>query len=341
MALFSRPSPDRVRAAISLRRSAPELRFHDLLPGIDNTRHDVYLSPALLRFSRVYISKLFVKHSAAGELMETKPAAFVQQDRTEFKRLLQEVLLSALAQAKAAVVDIDLLANAALFKYLAWELQQQYARILQEGRNKLKQYEGPRHERNLRAFQLKETFARFQTDKKNILRRVANELLSLVNEVQADAVRKTRESLFGSEAGQLFPYFSNPLAFTDNGHDDFIHLGKYVLFGHFHRDPDLYESVERWLKTMLKWLDAGSPEARELEARAQAHAARRLGWKRSASNWPRRSARAAWEGCSEGGRRRPKRLCRRSWPGGWSICRSRKASCAWSRRLMTAGWERY
>lgn len=273
MALFSRPSPEKVRAASNLRGSSPELRFRDLLPGIDNTRHDVHLSPTFVRFCRAYITRLFVKHSAAGEFMGQKQAPPAQQDRTELKRLLQEVLLGALAQAKAAgVPEIDLLANAALFKYLGWEVQQQYACIVQEAKNTLKLYEGPKHERNLKAFHLKETFANLQTDKRNILRRVSGELLLLANEVQADAVRKTRDSLFGSQAGQWFPYFSNPLAFTDGGHDDYIHLNKYVLFGHFRADPDLYDVVERWLKSLLKWLDGGSAEARELEARTRAHA---------------------------------------------------------------------
>jgi class 3 adenylate cyclase len=273
MALFSRLSPERVRAAVKLQRATPELRLHDLLPGVDNTRHDVHLSPAFIRFTRPYILKLFVKHSAAGELLEQKPAPPAQQDRSEFKRLLQEVLLAAIGQAKTAeIIDIDLLANVAVFKYLGWEAQQQYARVVQDAKNKLKLYEGPKHERNLRAFQLKEDFAQFQTDKKNILRRVTSELSLLANEVQADAVRKMRESLFGGEAGQWFPYFSNPLAVTENGQDDYIHLDKYVLFGHFHRDPDLYEAVERWLKSMLRWLDGGSAEARELEARVQATA---------------------------------------------------------------------
>ncbi|MCX6618506.1 MAG: hypothetical protein NTZ98_20720, partial [Acidobacteria bacterium] len=63
MALFSRPSPEKVRAAVNLRRASPELRFRDLLPGIDNTRHDVHLSPAFVGFCRAYVVKLFVKHS--------------------------------------------------------------------------------------------------------------------------------------------------------------------------------------------------------------------------------------------------------------------------------------
>lgn len=272
MALFSRPSAERVRSAVRLNRSAPELLFQALVPGVDNFRHDVHLSPRFVKFAGSYIFKLFFKHSTAPQLAEQNPGPPKPQERSEFRRLLQEVLISALNRAKAARdAEVDLLANVALFKYLGWEMQQQYNRILLEAKNKLKVFEGPRHERNLRAFQLKEIFSEFQANKKNVLRRVSGELLSLTNEVQADAVRKTRESFFGSEAGQWFAYFSNHLVFTDNGRDDFIHLTKYVMFGNFHRDPDLYEKVEQWLKSMLKWVDAASPEARELEARQQEH----------------------------------------------------------------------
>ncbi len=272
MALFSRPSPERVRAVVGLARGAPDLRFQALVPGVDNFRHDVHLSPRFVSFAGPYIFKLFIKHSAAHELVEQNPGPPKPQERNEFKRLLQEVLLTALSQAKAARnPEIDLLANVAVFKYLGWELQGQYARILLEAKNKLKMYEGPRHERNLRAFKLKEIFSDFQANKKNILRRVSGELALLTNEVQADAVRKTRESFFGAEAGPWFAFFSNPLVFTDNGRDDYIHLNKYVMFGNFSRDPDLYEAFEQWLKSMLKWVDAAGPEARELEACQQQH----------------------------------------------------------------------
>ena len=272
MPLFSRSSPERVRAAVHLAESAPDLGFPSLVPGVDNFRHDVHLSPRFIGFARGYILKLFMKHSRAPHLVEQNPGSPKPQERNEFKRLLQEVLLSALSRAKAAGnPDIDLLGNVALFKYLGWEMQQQYSRIQLEGKNKLRLFEGPRHDRNMRAFQLKEIFSEFQADKKNALRRISNELLSLVNEVQAGVVRKTRESFFGDEAAPWFPYFSHPLVFTENGRDDYLHLTKYVMLGNFHRDPDLYEAVEQWLKSMLKRVDASSSEARELEARQQEH----------------------------------------------------------------------
>jgi len=270
MALFSRPNAERVRAALHPTRAAHDLQFQALTPGVDNLRHDVHLSPRFVKFASGYIFKLFFKHSTASQLTDQNPGPPKPQERTELRRLLQDVLLSALGRAKAERnPEVDLLANVAMFKYLSWETQQQFNRILLEAKNKLKVYEGPRHERNLRAFQLKEIFSNFQADKKNVLRRVSAELHTLTNEVQADAVRKTRESIFGSEAGQWFAYFSNPLLFTDNGRDDFIHLTKYVMFGNFHRDPDLYERVEDWMKSMLKWMLTASPQAHEMEAREQ------------------------------------------------------------------------
>lgn len=272
MALFSRPNPERIRAVLHVRGAAPGLRFQSLIPGVDNLRHDVQLSPTFVSFARVYILELFVKHSTAVQLLEHRVSPPTPQERNELKELVQEVLLAALSRAKAeANQEVDLLANVALFKYLGWEVQQQYAHVLFEGRNKLKMFEGPKHERNPRAIQLRETFSDFQANKKNSCRRVSGELLMLANEVQAGAVRKTRQSFFGAEAGEWFIYFSNPLAFTENGRDDYIHLAKYVMLGNFNRDPDLYESVEQWLKAMLQWVDQASPESKELEVRRQEH----------------------------------------------------------------------
>lgn len=265
MALFQRPSPETVRQHVLLSRYAPDLKLTALVPGVDNIRHDVHLSPRLLAVTAQHVFQLLLKHSNAKALVESTGSAPKPTDRNEFKRLVQELLLGALSQARAQRnPDLDLLASAAFFKYLGWEIQRQYSVIFQQGKNKLKQYEGPKHEHNTRALQLKQLFSDFQTQKKITLRLVADELQRAVNEVQADAVRKTRESYFGPEAGAWSVYLTNPLVLTENARDDFIHLQHYIMIGNFQRDPDRFEYVEQWARWFVGWVDRAGPEALDL-----------------------------------------------------------------------------
>ena len=218
MALFQRPTPEKVRQAVRLVRYTPELKLQALVLGVDNIRHDVHLSPELRAFTADYVYQLVLKHSGAKGLVEKPAPAPSSADRTEFKRQVQELLVAALSQARAQQnQELDLLANLALVKYLGWEVQQQYSFVLLQGKNKLKMYEGPKHERNPKAFELQTLFSDYQTQKRITLRLVATELQRSVNEVQADAVRKTRESFFGLDSGNWYGYFSNPLLFADGG----------------------------------------------------------------------------------------------------------------------------
>ncbi len=265
MALFQRPTPDKIRSALQLTRYAPELKLTSIVLGVDNIRHDVRLSPRLIAFCAPYVLQLLIKHSNTRRLFDDPGPTPGPAERSEFKRMMQELLIGVLSQARARQnVEIDLLAEVALFKYLGWELLRQYGVILLQGKDRMKMYEDPKHMRNPKAFELKQIFSDFQTQKKVFLRLVAQELQRSVNEVQADAVRKTRESFFGSETGSLYPYFSNPLIFTDNGRDDFIHLEKYVMVGNFQKDPDRFEFIEEWLRGFVKMVDQAGPEAREL-----------------------------------------------------------------------------
>jgi len=265
MALFQRPTPERIRELLQLTRYSPDLKLQTLSVGVDNIRYDVRLSPRLRAFSARYIFGLILKHSTGRRLLDELVDLPSPADRSEFKHLVQEVLVGALSQARIQNnPEIDLLANLGLFKYLGWEMQQQYGDILLQGKNKMKYFEGPRYVSYPKAAELQQALNDFQTLKKLIFRLVSTELQRTVNEVQADAVRKTRESFFGLEATNWRQYFSNPLLYADNGRDDYTHLEKYVMVSNYNHDPDRFDSIDEWLRGFLRGVDQAGPEAREL-----------------------------------------------------------------------------
>src|ERR1022692_2865348 len=119
----------------------------------------------------------------------------------------------------------------------------------------MKYFEGPRYVSYPKAAELQQALNDFQTLKKLIFRLVSTELQRTVNEVQADAVRKTRESFFGLEATNWRQYFSNPLLYADNGRDDYTHLEKYVMVSNYNHDPDRFDSIDEWLRGFLRGVD--------------------------------------------------------------------------------------
>ena len=112
----------------------PAFALEGLVTGIDNVRHDVFLSPKFVDVARQYIFKLIAKHGNVEELAtEDRPAIRPpvrpngharQSDSAEFKRLLTELHVASLNRAKSENnVSLDLLFRLAVLKFQRAELE--------------------------------------------------------------------------------------------------------------------------------------------------------------------------------------------------------------------------
>src|ERR1051326_9616152 len=89
--------PDHARQ-LTLASEWPSFALEGLVTGIDNVRHDVFLSPKFVEVARQYIFKLIARHGSVEELAtEDRPSLRSpvrangharQSDSAEFKRLL-------------------------------------------------------------------------------------------------------------------------------------------------------------------------------------------------------------------------------------------------------------
>src|SRR5205814_5922611 len=78
--------------------------------GVDNIHHDVYLSPKFVQAARDYLFELIRQHTASSFIsgMELKNAKTI--DGAGFRKLLSELLQSAVTQAKFYKnIEIDVL----------------------------------------------------------------------------------------------------------------------------------------------------------------------------------------------------------------------------------------
>src|SRR5215472_1050511 len=60
---------------LALSSYVPSIELQNLVPGIDNLRHDVFLSSRFSEIARLHIFKLIVKHGNVEELAAEDPMA--------------------------------------------------------------------------------------------------------------------------------------------------------------------------------------------------------------------------------------------------------------------------
>jgi len=262
-----------------LARYTPLLILEGLSAGIDNLRHDVYLSPKFVEQMRLQMTRLVARHgNVEGLLAADSPLAtgkkahaayrspgttstLPQPQLADIKSLLTELQVAALNRAKRdGNISVDLLARLAVIKFLRSELLSQFAQVLERCRILLKGYEGVRQQT---ALEFREKVAGFQVAKKTVLRRAGQELFQTLQEIEKETLARMRRSLFGETVGADYSLFLNRLIFTDDGRDDHLNADHYVMLGNWDRDPDRFPQMREIACAFLKALDLG-PDANDL-----------------------------------------------------------------------------
>src|SRR6266699_1521995 len=256
----------------------PAIALEGLQLGIDNLRHDVWLSPAFTKAAGVHIAKLIAKWGniegvvaaatgspGANRGMFSKFIPAQPKKVQDLKPLLLELHKSALVRAKSeGNLTIDLLARTDITKFLRAELNSQFAAALDRCRATLREYEGVRQQK---ALEYRETVAAFQIAKKNILRQVGQELFRILRDIERETLATMRRSLFGDEATVDYQMFLHQFIFVEEGRDSYLAAEHYVLIGGFENDPDSFGNIRaltcEFLKTVLpeaEFSEAAAPE---------------------------------------------------------------------------------
>ncbi len=262
---------------LSLTSYEPSLALEGLVTGIDNVRHDVFLSPKFTDSARQFIFRLIARHGnvedlAAEEARSSRLGANVparirelqahaprQTDAPEFKKLLADLHVSALNRAKAEnAVALDVLFRLAVLKFQRVELVNQYGLVLERCRARMKMYEGPRQSGTNMTMELRERFSQFQINKKGVLRRAGQDLFNITRDTERETLGKTRRSLFGDGESHIYDLLMNRLTFTEDGQDNVLNAEHYVMLGTFERDADRFEEISRIAKKFLTALEVGT-----------------------------------------------------------------------------------
>src|SRR5262249_53153863 len=152
------------------------LPMTSLAIGVDNIHHDVYLSPRFLHVSRDYLFDLIRQNASKNYLPGIELRAAKAPDGTSFRRLLADVLHSSLTNAKYHKnIELDILFRVAILKFFTTELPTQFANLIQEGKEWIRQ-RGEHFERSQQAHAIKARLSELQSARRTVLRAVGQQV---------------------------------------------------------------------------------------------------------------------------------------------------------------------
>ena len=231
-------------ARIELKSYNVTIPMGSLSIGVDNIHHDVFLSPKFVQAARDYLFDLIRQSTSATyfsgiELRNTKSL-----DNTAFRKLLTDLLQSALTQAKYYKnIEIDLVFRLGLLKFITQELTNQFANLILEGKEWVRQ-RGEYFERSQQAHVIKARLSELQSARRKVIRGVGQQVAQMLVDIEDGVIAKTRKALFGEDFAPLYELLKNRLIFLDGGKDDVFFLEHYVLLGNYARDPDRFEAMD-------------------------------------------------------------------------------------------------
>ena len=264
-------------AAFRLAQSRCELNFHGLALGVDNLRHDIWLSERFCESARLLMARMIARSGGVEDLAERtvsqKLSTFVNRpspgatstlaaDPADFKLLLTDLLREALNRAKREQnPSIDLLARVAVLKFLRSELPAQFAAVVERCRERTKQYDAA-HVDDARRAQVHERFGRLQAGKRPILRGCGEQLFEIVRDVEKHTLARTRRSIFASAPRQEeYELFLNRLVFAEDPRDDLLTAEHYCMLGHYERDRDRYTRMRELAVQLLRQATGSGDQA--------------------------------------------------------------------------------
>src|SRR6202790_2357619 len=214
-------------ARTELKRYNVTIPMGSLSIGVDNIHHDVFLSPKFAQATRDYLFDLMRQNTKAAYFPGIELRATRGPDSAAYRKLLVELLQSALTQAKYHKnIEMDLLFRLTLLKFLMSELGSQFANIIHEGKEWIRQ-RGEHFERSQQAHVIKARLSELQSARRKVLQTVGQQVARLVVDVEENAISKTRRALFGDDFAGYYDLLKNRLFLLDGGKEEAFFFTTY------------------------------------------------------------------------------------------------------------------
>lgn len=227
-----------------------------LVPGVDNTRYDVYLSQDLSKKIGKISYLLIIEYSNASEnyLGDIKESNLFKE-KEEFKRLCADILQESVNKAKLdREIQVNFLVQTAIAKLILKEINIQFGILTEHYKTTIRKKELEHRSIN-EIIHLKKELSDFQQNRKILFRCVAREIFQYTIEVYNENFSESCFANFGSKSILSNDFFSNPILHVENAVDDFLMIEEYVLFGHRLGDAINYETLITLINEFFSEMD--------------------------------------------------------------------------------------
>jgi hypothetical protein len=236
-----------------------------LVLGVDNIRHDVYLSPTFISATRKIVARLITRH-AGVEKKTAEDAGKLNwvKEVESYKQLYREMMRDAVNKSKGRrEVQIEYLAQAALSKMLLEEVRSQYDHLIGRIKKAVRKSELALHNDSAEGPKLSSKLQRIVQEKDAILQQVGKEICGFWSEVELQSVLPMHEAVFGPRTSFFVDVINNPILHADQPDSDIFLISEYdVVLGRRVEDPDKYETLIFFMRRFLNYIDLMDPGAK-------------------------------------------------------------------------------
>lgn len=241
-----------------------------IVPGVDNVRHDVHLSPTFCEVANTIVPQAIARNIELHEFFPIDKPAKWSKKLADFKEHYRQVIKEAVYRSKLENnPQIDYLAQIAIMKMLITEIRNQFEKATTKIKNIIRKDElSDRHQTEGTA-KIKESLSNVLQKKDLFLRKVGLQLFAVMLEVHQGELKTIREANFGVD--KLLPddILENPIFHTQNPYHDAFLIDEYdIIFGRRMEDPDNYDNLIRLLERLF--LNIGEKKSPPKKIRDQA-----------------------------------------------------------------------
>jgi len=236
-----------------LHRYLLNFSLDQIVPGVDNVRHDVYLSPTFCEAADKIVPQIIAKNVELDEFFQVdKPAEWTRKV-TEFKQLYHQLIEAAVYKSKQENnPQIDFLAQTAVMKMLITDMRKQFDKTTTKIKNLIRKDKLTDRHQKEDTVKRNESLSIVLQNRDVFLRKVGLQLFSLLSDVNKEKLKTIREANFGADKILPDDLLENPIFHTLNQYHDGFLIDEYdILFGRRLEDPDNYDNLTKLLKKLL------------------------------------------------------------------------------------------
>ncbi len=236
-----------------------------LVPGVDNYRYDVFLSPSFISATRKMAAQLVARHAGVEKMGSSSKQVNWVKEVENYKKLYYEIMEYAVNAAKGKrEIQVAYLAQAAIYKMLLEEIRSQFDHLVGRMKKAVRNSELANHNDLAEAPKLKGKLQRLLQNRDRIQQQAGLEICRYWAEVEAKEIVPMLDAIFGRHAPFYMDILHNPIPHVEQADSDFFLISEYdITLGRRIEDSDKYETLLFFVRRLLNHIDRMDPASKD------------------------------------------------------------------------------